>query len=78
MPMHSARVRKDGGRELLADGELVAQCEDFGLEGGSRSEAGAERREEGEDDCLHGRSRLADSGNYERVVEAEPCAAQLP
>jgi hypothetical protein len=39
---------------------MVAQGEDLELEGGPRSEAGAERREEGEDDCLHGRSRLAD------------------
>jgi hypothetical protein len=36
----------------------VAQREDLELEGGARSKAGAERREEGEEDCLHGGNKL--------------------
>jgi len=46
------------GRAPLADGELVAQREDLDLEGGSRSEAGAERGDEGEEDCLHEADKL--------------------
>ncbi len=42
----------------LIHGELVAQCEDLELQGGSRSEAGAERGDEGEEDCLHEGSKL--------------------
>jgi hypothetical protein len=42
----------------LIHGELVAQCEDLELEDGSRSEAGAERGGEGEEDCLHEGSKL--------------------
>jgi hypothetical protein len=37
---------------------LVAEREYLELEGGVRSEAGAERREEGEKDRLHGGSKL--------------------
>ena len=37
----------------LIHGELVAQCEDLKLQGGSRSEAGAERGDESDEDCLH-------------------------
>jgi len=36
----------------------VAQREDLELEGGARSKAGAERRQKGEEDCLHGGSKL--------------------
>jgi hypothetical protein len=36
----------------------MAQREDLELEGGARSEAGAERREEGEEDRLHEDSKL--------------------
>ncbi len=42
----------------MIDGELVAQREDPELQGGSRSEAGAERGDEGEKDCLHVDSKL--------------------
>ena len=38
----------------LIDGELlVARSEDLELQGGSRSKAGAERCDEGEENCLH-------------------------
>ncbi len=38
---------------LLVDGKLVTQREDLELQGGSRSEAGAERGGEGEEDTAH-------------------------
>ena len=37
----------------LIHGELVAQCEDLKLQGGSRSEAGAERGDKSDEDCIH-------------------------
>ncbi len=46
-------------RTPLVDGELVAQREGLELQGGPRSEAGAERGEEGEEDFLVS-SRSAD------------------
>jgi len=54
------------GRAPLVDGELVAQREDLELEGGARSEASAERREEGEEDCLHEACRLPHLGGTQR------------
>ena len=42
----------------LIHGELVAQGEDFELQGSSRLEAGPERGDEGEEDCLHEVSKL--------------------
>jgi hypothetical protein len=42
----------------LIHGELVTQCEDLELEGGSRSKAGAKSCDEGEEDCLHEGGRL--------------------
>ncbi len=50
----------------LVDGELVAQREDLELEGGARSEASAERREEGEEDSLHEARRLPHLGGTHR------------
>jgi hypothetical protein len=41
------------GRAPLVDGELVAQREDLELDSGSRSEDGAERGDEGKENCLH-------------------------
>ncbi len=43
----------------LVDGKLVTQREDLELEGRSRSEAGPERGDEGEEDCLHEGMRAA-------------------
>jgi hypothetical protein len=45
---------------------LVAQREDLELEGGARSEASAERREEGTENCLHEVRRLPLSGGTPR------------
>jgi hypothetical protein len=42
----------------LIHDELVRQGEDLELQGGSRSEASAERGDEGEEDCLHEGSKL--------------------
>jgi hypothetical protein len=47
------------GLRMQLHGELVAQCEDLELRGGSRSEAGAARGDEGEEDCLHEGSKLS-------------------
>jgi hypothetical protein len=54
----------DAGSRVAAliHGKLVAQCEDLELQGGSRSEAGAERGNEGEKDCLHEGRKLPHLG----------------
>jgi hypothetical protein len=46
----------------LVDGELVAQRKDLELEAGPRSEASANSGEDGEEDLLHGGSKLPDRG----------------
>jgi len=56
----------------------VAQREDLALEGGARSKAGAERREEGEEDCLHGGSKVPHLSGTKHEPTASPCPAKLP
>jgi len=57
----------------------VAQREDPELEGGARSEAGAERRDEGDEDRLHDGSKLAHLGATTKGVgRGGPDSAQLP
>jgi hypothetical protein len=46
----------------LIDGELVAQGKDLELQGGARSKASANGGEDGEEDLLHGGSKLPDLG----------------
>jgi hypothetical protein len=65
------------GRAPLVDGELVAQREHLELEGGSRSEARAERPEEGEENCLHEERRLPHLGRTHRDFRAGRPSAKL-
>jgi hypothetical protein len=67
-----------GGRSSgtpLVDGKLVTQREDLELEGGSRSEAGAERGDEGEEDCLHEGSKLTHLDGTKRELLELPHAS---
>ncbi len=67
------------GRAPLVYGELVAQSEDLELEGGPRSEAGADGREEGEKDGLHeGRKLPHLSGTKRQSPAPTPRSAKLP
>ena len=58
------------GGAPLVDGELVPQREDLELEGSARSEAGPERREEGDEDRLHEGSKLPHLSGTEREPPA--------